>query len=445
MHAGRLSLVSILVFCATWRAHTADAENWPQWRGPNLNGTSAAKGLPLKWSESENVRWKVEIPSWSGATPVIWGERIFVVSPTAPRGDDRAETVKSMAGPRLPDGTGLMLLCLSKEDGSRLWERELGRGNEHWGKQNMASPSPVTDGKHVWTLTGTGILTTFDVEGEVVWRKDLQKEYGQFGLNWGYASSPLLFDGKLIVEVLHGMTTDEPSYLVAFDPASGDEIWKVDRPTDAQKESPDAYSTPIPLHYADRTEIVISGGDVLTGHDPKTGREIWRCAGLNPKNDDWWRTVCSPLAIDGMVFCSAKMGPLVAVRAGGEGDVSKTHLAWTSELACDVPTPVSDGKYLYILNDRGRFSCLDPKSGEPLYAGKELPRGTYSASPLLAEGRIYVTSESCTTAVLAAGPQFKVLSTNELDDRYTLSSLAVSGRELFIRTSANLYCISEGN
>ena len=417
-------------------------ENWPQWRGPSFNGTSDSRDLPLSWSETENVKWKVPLPSWSGATPIVWGDRVFVTSPSPAGSGPDAPTVKGTAGKRIREGRDLLLMCFAKGDGSLRWRRKLADGNVHYGKQNMASPSPVTDGRHVWAMTGTGILTARDMDGEFVWRRDLQADYGKFGLLWGYASSPLLFDGKLIIEVLHGMNTDDPSYLLAVEPATGKPIWKVDRPTDAPKESPDAYTTPIPHRYTDRAEIIIAGGDYITGHDPKTGREVWRCGGLNPTRDEWWRAVCSPLIVGDLAFASVKKGPLVACRIGGKGRVTDTHLAWTSELATDVPTPVSDGKYLYVLHDRGTFSCLDPETGRAQYAKKRLPRGTYSASPLLAGGRIYVTSERARTTVLAAGPEFKVLAENPLEDSYTLSSIAVAGNDLFIRTSSHLYCVS---
>jgi len=182
----------------------------------------------------------------------------------------------------------------------------------------------------------------------------------------------------------------------------------------------------------------------VTGHDPKTGQEVWRCGGFNPKGSEWWRTVCSPAVAGDMVVGCAKQGPLVACRGGGRGLVTKTHLAWTSsEVACDVPTPVSDGKYLYVLGDQGFMTCFDPKTGKAFYQKSRLPRGTYSASPLLADGKIYVTSEKTRTTVLAVGPEFKVLSENQLDDDWTLSSIAVSGNDLFIRASGHLYCIGK--
>jgi outer membrane protein assembly factor BamB len=434
-----VGVVVSIVLCGVARG----GDNWPQWRGPSLNGTSDSKDLPVKWSESENVAWKVKLPSWSGSTPAIWGDRIFVASASELGQGPDATVAKKMGGNRKPEGQDLLLLCLSKKDGTQLWRHKIAGGNYQIGKQNMSSPSPITDGAMVWALTGTGVLTALTVEGKPVWQVELQKEYGKFGLNWGYGSSPLLYDNMLIVPVLHGMTTKDPSYLVAFEPKTGKVIWRVERPTDAQNEGPDAYTTPMPMKAGETMEIVVVGGDYFTGHDPKTGKELWRCGGLNPQQDKFYRAVCSPAVVGDMVFACIKKGPFVACKGGGKGLVTASNIAWTSATGCDVPTPVSDGTHLFVLNDGGLMSCYEPKTGKAFYEKQRLPAGTYSASPLLADGKIYVTSEKGRTTVLAAGPEFKVLSENPLDDDYTLSSIAVSGKQLFIRTSSHLYCIGK--
>lgn len=442
-----LALLALLGGELALRSATAqerEGGNWPQWRGPSLNGTSDSTGLPVTWSETENVKWKVKLPSWSGSTPAIWGEKIFVPSPSPAVEGAEAKTVRAMGGQRKREGVDLLLLCLSRKDGSEIWRSTLAGANYQIGKQNMSSPSPITDGTMVWWLTGTGVLTALDMDGKAIWKTDLQEKYGKFGLGWGYGASPLLFEGKLIVPVLHGMNTDDPSYLVAFEPKTGKVLWKVERPTDSPNEGPDAYTTPVPMKVGDRWQFIVAGGDYVTGHDPETGREIWRCGGFNPRGDKFYRQICTPAVVGDLVFSCIKQGPTVACRAGGEGLVTRTHTAWTSsEILFDVPSPVSDGKHLYILNDRGLMSCVDPKTGEARYKKERLPQGTYSASPLLADGKIYVTSERGRTAVLAAGPEFKILSENQLDDDYTLASIAVSGSQLFIRTSAHLYCIGK--
>lgn len=422
--------------------------NWPQWRGPNLDGRATSTNLPVKWSETENVRWKVPLPAWSGSTPIIWGDRIFVMTASAADGEKRAKLTKRMGGARKPSGLDVLLLCVNKADGKEQWRQKLAGDNVQIGKQDLSSPSPITDGEHVWALTGSGILTAFTVGGERVWRVDLQEKYGKFGLNWGYGASPALIGGKLIVPVLHGMTTDDPSYVVAFDPASGKVAWRVERPHTAQAESPDAYTTPVPVTHGGKPAFIISGADCVTCHDLASGKEVWRCGGLNPTDNRYYRTVGTPVVFqrengDGVVVACAKQGPTIACKLGGEGSVTKTHTAWTSDISFDVPSPVADERFVYLLHDRGFLSCLDAMTGEVKYQRRRTTRrATFSASPLLAPGRLYMTNQKGVTAVVSTGPEFKLLAQNELDDDYTLSSLAVSGDCLFIRTSSHLYCIA---
>jgi outer membrane protein assembly factor BamB len=288
-------------------------------------------------------------------------------------------------------------------------------------------------------------VTAFDMQGKQIWKRHLQREYGEFGLNWGYASSPLLYQGKLIIQVLHGTNTTDPSYLVAFDARTGTPLWRQNRRTDAIRESPDAYTTPALLEHGGKTQIVISGGDYVTGHDPNTGKEIWRAGGLNPQKRGNYRIIASPVVVDGLIYAPSRNTPLLALRAGGTGDVTTSHLAWKWEGlgAPDVPTPVSDGKYFYMVEDNGRVTCLDAKTGKLIWGPERTAQGTVSASPLLADGKLYITNESGTTTVLAAGPEYQVLATNELDGSYTLSSLAVSGSQLLLRTGTHLYCIGK--
>jgi outer membrane protein assembly factor BamB len=400
---------------------TASAENWPQWRGPLLNGVSNEKNLPVRWGVEENVTWKLSMPAWSGSTPIIWGDTIFL---------------------NVADKDDLYLWAAGRRQGNVLWKKLIGSGNVKMRKQNMSSPSPVTDGKNVWVMTGIGILKCFDLSGNEVWMRDIQKEYGRFGLNWGYASSPLLFDNSLFVPVLHGMRTDEPSYLLRIDAKSGKTLWRAERPTAAIQESPDAYITPALLRQGNSVEIILSGGDCITGHDPATGKELWRANGLNPDNNPNYRIVNSPLVSEGMVYAGSRGRPYLAVRSGGRGDVTKSHVAWSYRNGPDVPTPVSDGKLIYIVQDNGVVSCLDNKTGQEVYTQQRLKSGTYSSSPVLADGKIYITNEDGLTTVFKAGPTFEILAENALND-YCLSSAAISDGQIFIRTAQFLYCIGK--
>jgi outer membrane protein assembly factor BamB len=396
---------------------TLFATNWPNWRGPTGNGVSAETGLPSTWSATENVAWKLPLPAFSGSTPIIWGDRIFL----------NVATGKS---------TGeLELWAIDRNKKDVVWKRAIAGGNNQQRKQNMSSPSPVTDGKRVWVMTGVGILKAFDFAGKEIWTRDIQKDYGYFGLNWGYASSPFLHQNALYVQVLHGMKTDDPSYVLKIDADSGKTLWRVERPTDAPRESPDSYTTPTVITANGRTDLII------------TGKEIWRADVLNPTNNSAYRIVASPVIAGGLIISPSRNNPLVAIKPGGSGEVGGSHVAWSFTRGPDVPTPVSDGKYLYVVTDQGVVYCLDVQSGETVYGPERLPSDTYSASPTLADGKIYVTGElQGVTSVFKAGPKFEVIASNSLGDGcdpYCLSTVAVSEGQLFIRTSAHLWAIGQ--
>jgi outer membrane protein assembly factor BamB len=306
----------------------------------------------------------------------------------------------------------------------------------------MSSPSPVTDGSAVWALTGTGILKAFSTDGKELWSRDLQKEYGQFGLKWGYASSPLLYQDLIFVQVLHGWTTDDPSYVLAIEKDSGRTRWRVIRPTDAIKESPDSYTTPALLNHGSRQELVISGGDYVTGHDLETGKELWRVEGLNPEKKQANRMIASPVTIRDLIYVPSRRRPLLAFRAQPTAD-SVPSTIWSTDDGPDVPTPVSDGTYLYVVDDKGIMWCRDALTGEVVWGPERLQPGTYSASPVLADGKLYATSEDGVTSVVAAGKKFEILAQNDLEG-YTLSSPAISKGQIFMRTDTHLYCIGEG-
>lgn len=395
------------------------AENWPQWRGPELNGISGEKNLPVKWSPTENIAWKLSMPAWSGSTPVIWGDNIFL---------------------NVADGDNLSLWCIDRRGPKVVWQRPLSGGNVKMRKQNMSSPSPVTDGKNVWVMTGTGALKGFDFAGKELWSRDIQKEYGKFGLNWGYASSPLLHGDSLYVQVLHGMHTSDPSYVMRIDKLTGKTLWRVERRTPAIRESPDSYTTPTLANADGNLELIITGGDWLTGHDLATGKELWRATGFNPTNNPNYRVIASAVALGDLVVAPTRERPMQAYRAGGRGDVTESRRLWSFDHGPDVPTPVTDGQYFWTINDRGIAYCLDAKTGAEVWGGQRLKAGTYSASPVLADGKIYISSEDGVTSVIVAGPKFEVLAENNMDD-YTLSSIAVSEGQLFLRTAKFLWCI----
>jgi outer membrane protein assembly factor BamB len=413
------ALAGAVLLIAGASGRTAD---WPEWRGPERTGASPARGLPVQWSATENVAWTLPLPTGSGGTPIVSGDRVFL---------------------SVADGPEVALWCLDRTTGRVAWKRAIGSSEGHaHRKHNMSTPSPVTGGGRVFAMTGNGALRGFTVEGRELWARDLQKDYGAFGLQWGYGSSPLLEADVLYVPVLHGMHTKEPSYLLGLEPATGRNRFRVERRTPAVRESPDAYTTPAVARRDGKAEIVVTGADVVTGHDPATGRELWRASGLNPDGDGNYRIVASPVAVGDLVVAPTRVRPMLVLRAFGRGDVTESHLLWSFDRGPDVPTPATDGTHLYVVTDKGVLWCLDLRTGKPFYGPERLAVGTYSASPLLADGKLYLTNEDGLTTVLKAGPAFERLAENPLEG-FAVSSPAAASGQLFLRTRDAVYCIGK--
>lgn len=417
-------------------AAAVQAENWPQWRGPYFDGSTTEKSLPVEWSKTENVAWASPLPGYSGATPAVWDDSIFVSSPDPQK--------------------NLLLLCLDRKDGKVRWQKVVGTGDRDKGRNNMASPSPVTDGKSVFVLFGTGDLAAYDFSGKELWARSLAKDYGRFSINWLYGSSPLLYQGRLYIQVIQQTPVpadysqaqdgkpDRDSYLLCLDPKAGTNLWRHVRPTDATSEAMEAYSTPIPCVGRNGTRILVVGGDYTTAHSPETGAELWRCGGLNERKQEYWRIVPSPVVAGGLIIaCGPKRDPVLGIRDGGKGLVTNTHIAWRfREFPSDCVTPLFyQGKLFVLDGDRQMITCLEPQTGEKLWQGNLGLREIFRASPTGADGKIYCVSENGTVVVLDAGPAFKVLSTIRMGEAPVRSCIAVAGGRLFIRTARNLYCI----
>jgi outer membrane protein assembly factor BamB len=422
-------LLATTAYLAVVSGASVLAASWPNWRGPSLDGVSTETNLPTTWSATQNVAWRLPLPAFSGSTPVIWNDLVFLNVAT-----ERA--------------TGqIELWTVDRRTRQVVWKRPIVGENRIGNKQNMSSPSPVTDGQRVWVMSGTGVLKAFDVAGRELWSRRLQEDYGTFGLQFGYGSSPLLHEGNLYVQVLHGFFTDDPSYVLRIDALTGKTVWRTVRPTPALHESPDSYTTPTLVRHNGRTEIVTTGGDLVTGHDAATGAELWRADVLNPSRARNFRIIPSPLVAGGLIIASTRVRPLVALRPGGSGDVSRSHVAWTFERGPDVPTPVSDGKYLYLVSEQGVVYCVEVQTGKLVYGPVRLPSDFYSASPLLADGKLYATGETTgVTTVFRAGPTFEILASNTFGDPcapYCLSSIAVSQGQLFVKTDAHLWVVGE--
>lgn len=410
------------------------AGDWPQWRGPSFDGSAEAKNLPVKFGIDENVKWAASLPGPAGSTPIVVGDRVFLSS------FDR-ETQMVVA------------LCLDRHKGTEIWRRGLGKGREskRQGTENfMAAPSPVTDGEIVYFLTGRGDLIAFDVVGDEKWRWNVQEKYGGFNYMWGYGASPLLYEKRLFVQVLHRDTRydedsefklEPESYFLAVDPKTGEVLYRHVRATDAVGETKESYATPIPAAVDGRQAIVILGADYVTGHDPATGEELWRFGGWNPKKITHWRMVTSPAIGGGLVYASCpKAGPIDAVKVdGGEASLSWRMPAGETT---DVPTPLYYKGRLYVLNGKKRvITALDPATGKQFWQGK-LPGDRYMrASLTAADGKIYCMNADGDVTVVGTGDEFEILHNTSFGGYPARSSIVIAHDHLFIRTAEKLYCI----
>lgn len=387
------------------------AENWPGWRGPQRSGVTTDSGAPVTWSPTENVLWKSPVPGTGISNPVVWEDRVFI---TASEGRDQGE---------------LHVICFDRKSGSKLWHKHL------WGtaptvfyypKSGMASPSPITDGKHLWTFFGTGDVFCFDLDGGLVWQRALADEYGPFENRFAASSSPLLFEDSLILQCDHYGA----SYLIAIDRLTGKNVWKADRP-----EVWLSWSSPQLVLAGDRMELVVSGSEKLDGYDPRTGSRLWTVRGMARE--------CVPTPVSGMGLLLAVSGPNgthVAIKPGGKGDVTDSHVVWRNERGTAfVPSGIVIGTRYYLADDKGIASCLDTATGKTLW--RKRLGGNFTASPVAAGDRLYLTNEAGSTLVLnTSNPEYEELARNEIgEDVY--ASAAISNGCFFIRTSKNLVCI----
>ena len=435
--APRLGALLFLPFLGF--ALTAGAADWPHWRGPSFTGASPETNLPTGWSKTEKVAWVTPLPGPSAATPVVAGAKVFLPS------TDAANRT-------------LLALALDRATGRVAWQSTVAEGDHKDNLSNYASPSPVTDGQRVIFAYGNGDLVAFDFDGKELWRRNLQKDYGEFAYQWTPASSPTLHDGRLYLQILQRNEpvngrgrTDGPidSLVLALDPATGKEIWRNVRPSEAAAESHEAYSTPIPFNGAGRNEVLIVGGDCLTGHDAATGKELWRWGTWNPDRIGHWRLVPSPVAGGGVVLaCGPKGSPVFAIRAGGNGVLPDSAIAWKTDqqraVTSDVPTPAFYQGDFFVLSDvRKNLTRVDPATGKVKWTLDTPGSAKYEASPTAADGRIYLINFRGEVAIVDA-TEGKLLGTvpmaDEGEDRIRSTVIAAQGH-VFIRTNRKLYCL----
>jgi outer membrane protein assembly factor BamB len=417
-------LCAVVVACLLGVAGVR-AENWPQWRGPTNDGVCTEKNLPAEWSASKNLAWKLDMPGIGSSTPAIWGKKIFVTS---------------------ADGKELVLMCIST-DGKELWKHKVGDPDRIYKKDeeaNNASPSPSTDGKYVWAYFGTGDLVCFDVDGKEQWHFNVQDRYGKFQIQWGIHNSPLVYEDRLYLELLHANSNT----VVALEKLTGNEVWKIKRESDGKAECKEAYTSPVIWSDGKESLLIIHGNDYTTAHRLKDGSEVWRVGDLNPKEsyNATLRLVATPAVTrDLIVIPTAKHGAVVGIKPGGKGLIKEgsEFEAWRMPKGTpDVPSPLVYDGLVYLCGEDGRLTCLDARSGKEQYSTKP-QGGIHRGSPVYADGKIYITARDGVIRVIKAGPKFELVATNsKMDDTLMPASPAISDGRIYLRTMKTLYAIS---
>ncbi|MCF7974766.1 MAG: PQQ-binding-like beta-propeller repeat protein [Phycisphaerae bacterium] len=419
------------------------AAEWPHWRGPFYNGTTLEKGLPVNWSQTENVVWRIELKGASAGSPVIWQERVFL------SGVDQ-------------DRDMLVAQCFDRSNGSLLWQQDIAPGVSQDSRSTRAAASPVTDGKQVVFSYATGDLVCFDLAGQKQWARNLHKDYGPYAFQWTFSSSPLLYDGILYFQVLQrdvpvrgrGLTDQKnESYILAMKPDTGDTLWRQIRPSQAVAESREGFTSPLPFEVNGTMQLVVVGGDDVTGHDLKTGKELWRWGTWNPNRIGHWRLVPSAVVGDNTVLvCAPKGDPVYGIRPSGTGVLPDSAVAWTSEankteVSADVPTPAFYDGDFFILNDlRRHLSRVNPRTGQVKWSVEVPGRAKYEASPLVADDRIYLINHAGGVVIMDAG-NGQVLKEITMDDpqgrEVVRASIVAAHGQLFIRTTRHLFCVGK--
>ncbi|MBS0260814.1 MAG: PQQ-like beta-propeller repeat protein, partial [Planctomycetes bacterium] len=312
---------------------------------------------------------------------------------------------------------------------------------------NSASPSPVTDGQHVWVFMGTGILGCYDFAGKEIWKFDLQDRYGRFNIQFGMTSTPVLDGDRLFLQLIHGDgdAKTREAVVVCLNKATGKEIWKQPRPSEAYAENEHSYASPTLYRDGKEAYLLTHGADYLIAHSLEDGHELWRCGGLQPdKYDPTLRLVSSPVAVPGLIIApSAKGGRLVAIRPGGKGDITESEFRlWRFAPTPDVPSPLVVDDLVYLFRENSVLICLDAKTGAKLYEQRVCPSDNNRGSPLFANGNIYLTARNGTVTIVKAGRKFEQVWQTQLEDSTTSSPVISNGR-LYIRTNEALWAFGE--
>ena len=422
-------------------ASLAHAQNWSSFRGPNASGIADGLELPLEWDapSGKNIAWATPIDGLGHSSPVVWNDRVFLT--TAVSDDPESIFIPGLDGriDRRSDTSlhSFRVVSLDRHTGKILWEREAHRGTpkvQRHRKNSYASPTPATDGERIIAYFGSEGVYAYDFEGNALWKRDLGvvdsgASYDDT-YDWGPASSPVIHDGKvfLLVDQQEGR-----SFLAAFDAATGEPLWTTKR------EVISSFSTPSLYRGEAREELITNGAELMQGYDPATGKELWRLTGSS-KN-----TTPTPVVAGDLVYLTSgyRIKPIFAVRPGGSGDITGTeHVVWSeSSGGSYMTTPVVYRSFFYTLQDNGVLSCYRAATGERVYQTR-VAAGAFSASPIAADGRLYLSSEDGPIYVVKAGPEYELVRTNEMDD-VVMATPAAARNQLLVRTQHRLYSVRD--
>ena len=436
-----LLLVTILLSSAP---RAARADDWPQWRGVSGNGVSSETGLPIRWSK-DDVAWRTPLTGVGVSSPIVSRDRVYVTSqvgsvelrpgshPTLARGPEAASEKPLGKRATANDGkqTFFLVEAFSRNDGRRLWEYRIpaeGPLIPVHQKHNLASPSPVTDGELVYAWFGNGQIVALSLDGKLAWQRHLGKENSPFEIEWGHGSSPTIYRDSLILLCDH----IPASYLLAVDKKTGKDKWKVDRGKGVR-----SYSTPAVFRGPSGDELIVNASERIDAYDPNTGKHLWYTGEPNRF------PIPVPSSENGVLYASRgyRSGPFMAIRLGGKGDISSTHVQWLVPTGAPyISSLVLYQGLIYMANDAGVASCFDAKTGEKVWQART--EGIFSASPVAGDGKVYLVSETGEIIVLKAGREYVVLAKNDLGERL-VASPAISGGQLFLRTDGYVFCIGK--
>lgn len=438
----RLFLVALVTLVVLTNGMADD--NWPMFRGPHADGMAPNGKLPETWSETKNVVWKTPIPGMGWSSPIVWGKKVFLTSAVS-EGQEKqpAKGLYMGSSPKNANVHHWKVYCLDLDSGRVLWENEVHKGvpdqTRHI-KNTFASETPATDGERVYVYFGNIGVWCFDMDGKPLWEKKLGSFPTQFG--WGTGASPVVYKDKLFIV----NDNEKSSFIVALNKLTGDELWKIER-----KEKSN-WATPYVWENSARTEVVTAGSGRVRSYD-LDGNLLWEFKGMSGI------TIPTPMAKDGLLYITSgyvmdRNRPVYAIRPGAKGDITlkegeekNEYIAWKQpQGAAYHPSPLVVDNRVYVLLDQGFICCFDAKTGAAVYPKQRIhsTASQFTASPWYSNGKIFCLSEEGNTYVIQAGPEFKLLGQNKLNDEMCMATPALLSDRLLIRTQGHLFCLKEG-